>query len=74
MAYVNHIPWYLESLLVNTFLKPFNIFVMVPDAASTAQLEALSRQVTATLCNPPVIIEPLSKFKPLQKKFNEVKQ
>jgi len=59
------LPRYRGSLSVNTFLKPFNIFIIVPEAARAAQLEALSRQVTVTLRNPPVIIDPLSKSKPL---------
>lgn len=47
------------------FLKPFNIFAIVPEPASVAQLEALSRQVTATRRNPQVITDALSKSKPL---------
>lgn len=51
--------------------KPRNILVMVPEAASAAQLEALSRQVTATRRNPLVITDALSGSKPLRKRKQE---
>lgn len=49
-------------------LKPFNIFVITPEPARVAQLDALSLQVTAIFLRPAVMIDPLSASKPLRKK------
>lgn len=50
-------------------LKPFNIFLMTPEPARAAQLDALSLHVTATFLKPAVMIAPFSVSKPLRTKI-----